>query len=93
MNNTYKTISDSFKKEAEKLAIREILVKSESVSVEPVFEDSESSEITFNFIGSTAFLNVPVGFRVIIDFNKLASSIYDAGYRKEDSNGSKSNYK
>ena len=37
------------------------------------------------FYGEMAFLTKSYHSRIIVDFNKLALAIYNAGYRKEDS--------
>lgn len=58
-------------------AIRDILITSDAVRC-----DVDSYEPTL--YASNSMYHIPAGYCVQVDFNKLATAIYKAGYRKEE---------
>lgn len=73
-----KAPSSSKQKQLEE--IRDILLNAKEDAI--LCEDL-APEIVFH--GEMAFLTKSYHSRIIVDFNKLALAIYNAGYRKEDS--------
>lgn len=67
------------RKEIELIELRDILINSEAVSCEDV-----APEIVFS--GEHSYLLHGYDQKVIIDFNKMAKTLYDAGYRRGGNN-------
>lgn len=57
-------------------AIRDILITSDAVRCDV---DSYEPEL----YASNALYHIPAGYCVQVDYNKLATAIHEAGYRKE----------
>ena len=73
-----KAPSSSKQKQLEE--IRDILLNAKEDAI--LCEDLAPEVV---FYGEMAFLTKSYHSRIIVDFNKLALAIYNAGYRKEDS--------
>lgn len=64
--------------EADITNIRDILMRADAVSCDVTGYKPQ-------LYGSNVLFEIPSGYSVTVNYNKLAKALYDAGYRKEDS--------